>query len=167
MRELTWIALTLCACTEPLPIGGEHHSYVISRQHLPATTTEALHLGFDLSGDGKVDNSFGSVLHTLASDNLLQSQIRTDGAIDRGDLLQLIDLQRPDDDDRFATGFALGVGANPQPAPCTDPTDVVCRHHLDGSGVFSLAAASSDPQLHCERTDTGFECGPGHLSFQL
>jgi len=131
------------------------------------TNTEAREYGLDLDSNGTVDNQFGMVLSTFASDNLLQSQVRTDGVIDRGDLLQLIDLQRPEHGEHAATGFALQIGADPQPTPCTDPTDVVCRHHLDGNGVFTLAAPASDPQLHCVPTDTGFECGPGRLKFLL
>jgi len=166
MRAFAWMAVSLCACADPLPIGGEHHSYVVSRQQVPVNNTLARELGLDLNGDGTVDNQFGMVLATFASDNLLQSQVRTDGAIDRGDLLQLIDLQRPENDERFATGFALQIGADAQPTPCVDAMDVVCRRHLDGSGVFSVAAGN-DSQLHCESTDTGFECGPGRLTFLL
>jgi hypothetical protein len=82
-------------------------------------------------------------------------------------LLQLIDLQRPEAGASAATGFALQIGADPQPTACADAMVVVCRRHLDGSGVFTLAAPASDSPLRCVPTDTGFECGPGRLKFLL
>jgi hypothetical protein len=171
MRPFVLIAVALCACGDEapndLPIAGQHHSYVVSREYVPTTNTQAREYGLDLNRDGAIDNQFGMVLSTFASDNLLQSQVRTDGVIDRGDLLQLIDLQRPEAGEDAATGFALQIGAAPQPTPCTDAADDVCRHHLDGTGSFTLASPASDPPLHCLPTETGFQCGPGRLKFQL
>src|SRR5262245_8261556 len=98
MRPLVLGLIGLCACGDngDPEIRGEHHSFVMSRQDVPGTNTEVRALGLDLDGNGTIDNQAGMVLSTLASANFVQSQVRTDWMIDRGGLIQLIDVQLPD-----------------------------------------------------------------------
>ena len=170
MRSTAILVLALCSCgtEELLPIRGEHESYVVSRERVPLTNTQARELGLDLNGDDAIDNQLGMVLSTLAAQNFLQSQIRTDGVIDRGGLIQLIDFQRPTEaDGDAAAGFSLHVGKDPAPAACTDANDVVCRRHLDGSAVITLDRASDQPPLYCLRGDNGYECRGDRLPMLL
>jgi hypothetical protein len=170
MRMSVWVLIALYGCVdnEPPPIRGEHHSYVMSRQHVPVTNTEARELGLDLNGDDVIDNQAGMVLSTLAGENFVHVQGRTDEAIDRGDLIQLIDVQLPDAADaEAAAGFVLHIGRDPMPAACADAADVVCRRHLDGNGVFALDAPSAFPPLASPRDKHGYSGGPGRLSLLL
>lgn len=170
MRGWLPILLATSACGDSVDpvIRGEHRSYVMSYQHVPASGMEAREIGIDVNGDGVVDNQAGTVLSTLARSNFIQPQIRTDRAIDRGLLIQLLDLQVPDSGDHgAAVGFALEVGRDPLPSACADATDTICRRHLDGTGVFAVDAFSAFPPLKTVSDDDGYTSRSGRLSLLL
>jgi hypothetical protein len=51
------------------------------------------------------------------------------------------------------------------PEPCEGPQDVVCRKHLQGTGVFEIDASSSDlSPLVSQSRDEAFIGGPGRIS---
>jgi hypothetical protein len=170
MRGSVWALLAFCACgdnAEP-EIRGEHHSYVMSRQNVPESYTEARELGLDLNGDGTNDNQAGMVLSKLVTENFVQSQVRTDRAIDRGAMIQLIDVQVPDTGyGILAAGFVLHTGRDPEPSACADAADVECRRHLDGNGVFALDSRSELRPLVSIRDKQVYSAGPGRLSLLL
>lgn len=89
---LAWCAA--CGDNADLEVRGAHQTYVVSRQSIPVTNTEARELGMDINGDGTVDNQTGMVLSTFHSYGL-DTQEFTDRLIDRGSLIQLIDVQIP------------------------------------------------------------------------
>src|SRR5207248_151016 len=91
-------------------------------------------------GNQSGDNQLGLLIATLGAKGL--DVVRTsDGAIDCGELVQLVDLQTPDFTNTDTTaGFALYRGANPRPFPCVDSNDTVCRHHLQGTGTYYFVA---------------------------
>jgi hypothetical protein len=62
-------------------------------------------------------------------------------------MLMLADVQTSSFTDGMAAGFTLYVGTNPQPQPCSSGADTVCRHHLQGTGTFSVAATPRDLEL--------------------
>ncbi len=134
--SIGWVAPTL-----PAVAMGDHHTFVLSRVLVPTTNTQAREYGLDLNGDKTIDNQLGLVFATLASmGNLVQAN--TDNAIDRGLALVLADLQTTDFQTGSSAGFKTFLGATPSPAPCTDGSDAECRHHLAGTGAFSVASTS-------------------------
>jgi hypothetical protein len=59
-------------------------------------------------------------------------------------------------------------GTNANPAPCTNAQDMVCRHHLTGTGTFDLAADSwHDTPLVGSIASGAFDAGPGDLTLQF
>ncbi len=139
--------------TVDAPIGGDAvdgapdaleltgHHYIIDKQIIPLNNTQARALGLDLNNDSTVDNQLGSVMATFAGQGF-DSQGPNDTAVDRGAILMLVDLQTNGFTTTQAT-FTLLSGADPQPPACTGVGDTVCRHHLSGSGAFTVAATSA------------------------
>jgi hypothetical protein len=122
------------------------HHYVMDKQIIPTTNTEARNLGLDINNDTVTDNQLGAVIGTLVAQGL-DPQPALDTAIDHGTILMLIDFEA----NGFTTSetrFTLFSGANPQPPACNGGADTVCRHHLAGTGSFAVAATSAhDPLL--------------------
>jgi hypothetical protein len=150
----------------PAPPPPTIERWIVSTQIVPKTTMEARALGLDLNGDGVVDNQFGAVLATLYGQGL-DIQASVDTAIARGTILMLGEAALGGADPTAAT-YTMYTGANPQPAPCTTPTDTTCRHHLDGTGTFAVAATSAhDPPLTGTIANGTLVAGPGHLQVTL
>jgi hypothetical protein len=116
------------------------HRYIIDKEIIPQLSTEARTNALDVDGNGQVDNQLGLVMATFAE----QTFDVTTGPtldVDRGSILQLVQLEA----DTFTNGparFTLFSGANPSPPPCNGGTDTVCRHHLSGSGSFTVPVGS-------------------------
>ena len=138
--------------------------WVIDRQLIPINNAQAREFGLDLNGDGVVDNQLGAVLGTLTAQGF-DVQGDADAAVSKGQILMLgeANVAVPG-----AATFTMYTGANPQPAPCNDPNDTVCRRHLAGTGTFGIAASSAhDTPLVGTLANGTLTAGPGHLQVAL
>ncbi len=126
--------------------GATNVQYVVNTAELPETAGAALDLAIDLDGDdrGLKDNQLGMVIATLASQVPgLDLKETVDGAISAGDVILLVDLLSDDPNLTDGCGqMSVFIGANPNPAACTDENDTVCGRHLDGNGSFDIAPGS-------------------------
>ncbi|MBK9034895.1 MAG: hypothetical protein IPL61_27130 [Myxococcales bacterium] len=154
------------------PVPSRDHTYVISRIQMPRVAGEATAFGFDLDGvpgddlDG-IDNSFGGFLTTL---RLPSGTAAVDTGIARGETIHLINLAAGDLLTPSPAGMWLFVGdpATATPAPCVTPSDINCRHHLEGTGQFSIADGTpTDPHLDGAVAGGVFQGGPGTLDLPL
>jgi hypothetical protein len=152
---------------------GTHYGYVVSKATVPATagqdTTFGLDLGTKTSSkpDGIADNAIGSVFIALTALKFdLEGTITT--AVDHGNILLLLDFQTTDFSNAGAAGLEVKLGTNAMPAACTDANDMTCRHHLDGTAKFDIAADSPGDALVAGKIAGGkFTGGPGNLSLQI
>jgi hypothetical protein len=147
-------------------VTGPHTHYIVDKITVPATMQQAKDLGLDISGDGVVDNKLGAAMAFLASQGF-PIQATVDTAIDHGQALLLVDVQA----EMLSSGAASFVtwkGTNANPAPCTNAQDMVCRHHLTGTGTFDLAADTwQDTPLIGSIAAGAFDAGPGDLTLQF
>jgi hypothetical protein len=153
-------------------VEGDHHTYVVDTVSIPLDADEAEELGFDIDGDGTVDNQLGNILSALiqAGGGDLDLQGSITESVDAGEILLLADIQATSLSQAANAGFRLYLGTNPNPAPCTNPDDpLTCRQHLDGSGTFDV-----DPSSPTDVTVGGNIVGgrftegrPGDLALQI
>lgn len=150
---------------------GPHHTYVVDTVSIPLDADEAEELGFDIDGDGTVDNQLGNILSALiqAGGGDLDLQGSITESVDNGDILLLADVQATALTSASACGFSLYLGQNPSPAPCTNPDDpLTCRQHLTGTGTFDVDPASpSDVTVRGNIVGGRFTGGPGDLALQI
>jgi hypothetical protein len=150
MLAAAFMPLSLVACGgddgQPIP-EGEHYHYVANQAFVPTTNTQAREYGLDLDGNNQPDNQLGMVLSTLAGMGFdIQGTI--DKAVAEGDIILLVDFQTKDFMNTTAAGIQVFLGDNPTPAACNageeynEDTKTGCKHHLDGSGMFQIAANS-------------------------
>jgi hypothetical protein len=172
------VPLSLAACgssddnspTVPVP-EGPHYGYVVSSASVPVTDKQVTDFGLDLGSmkssklDGSVDNKLGVLLSSLSSSVDIQGAITK--AIDMGSIMLLIDFQTQDLANSTAAGFSVEIGATSTPPACTDASDMTCRHHLDGHGVFTVAAGSPDTLVAGKIVATAFTGGPGDVTLQI
>lgn len=157
---------------EPLP-EGPHYQFVAKQLFVPTSNVQARDYGFDLNGDGGIDNQFGMVLSTLGGMGFeIQSTIDT--AVAEGSIIHLVDFQTNDFSNTPAAGIQTSRGANPIPPACNTgetydtTTKTGCSHHLQGTGSFTIAASSpSNAALVGSIVDGTFNGGPGDLSLQI
>jgi hypothetical protein len=174
------LPLSFAACggssdEKPIVPKGAHYGYVISGVTLPKTAGEAVQVGLDLGSatsskpDGNPDNKLGRLLGTLASPPIkIDIQTAVSTAVDRGDIILLVDVQTEDLQNSSAAGFGVKLGAMPSPAACTDASDITCRHHLDGHGSFTIAANSpTDAAVAGKIMSGAFTGGPGDVTLQV
>ncbi|HWU86957.1 MAG TPA: hypothetical protein VN253_06765 [Kofleriaceae bacterium] len=171
---LLFSALPLAACSgdggssQPTP-EGPHHTYVVSEASVPVNNTQAREFGLDLNGDKSPDNQLGMVLSTLGGQGFdVQGAIAK--AIGQGDIILLIDLQTGSYASTSGAGLQVKLGdkATAMPAPCTGTADTACRHHLDGTGRFTIAAGSPDNAAVSGKVIGGtFDGGPGNISLKI
>ena len=160
------IMAAVMACRSPsdlAPTEGAYAHYVIDQVQLPTSITQALEDGADLDGTGQVKNSLGERLASFAGQGF-DSQPAMTTAIDTGAIILLADLDAYGPED---FGFTTYSGTNPSPIPCASPADTVCRQHLQGTGMFDVAATPRDPELSGTVTNDTFRGGPGRLPVQL
>jgi hypothetical protein len=155
------------------PPAGPHYHYVVNKAFIPTTNTEAHTDGLDIGQakttklDKVVDNQLGMVLATLEGMNF-DIQTTIDTAINKGNIILLVDFQTKDFNNTTAAGIQAFLGTNPMPAPCSSPTDTTCGHHLDGSGMFTVSPMSPDnPALAGKIINGTFNGGPGNLTLQI
>jgi hypothetical protein len=176
------LSLSLAACggassdsDPPPPIPeGAHYGYVVSGVSVPTTEKERSQFGLDLGSgkskalDGIVDNKLGGLTELLSAGVDIKSAV--DKAVNTGSILLLVDFQTKDLANSTAAGFGVKIGdtATATPAPCTDPSDTVCGHHLDGHGMFTVAAGSpTDAVVGGKIVGGAFTGGPGDVTLQL
>lgn len=122
------------------PSTGTETGYVVASVTVPTTNNAAMALGFDLDGDGNVDNQFGAILTALASSGGSTSdpQQGIDGAITAGDVIVVASLR----EDSGAACLTTDRGTNPVPAACTDPqVPATCGQHLQGTATITRVSA--------------------------
>ncbi|HTL37747.1 MAG TPA: hypothetical protein VL326_31665 [Kofleriaceae bacterium] len=148
---------------------GTHYHYVANKVFVPTTNTQAREYGLDLNKDGTVDNQLGMVLSTLGSMGF-DIQTTIDTAVKEGSIILLADFQTKDFTNTTAAGVQIFLGdkATAMPAPCSSTTDMVCAHHLDGTGMFTISASSpTNAALGGKIVNGTFNGGPGDLSLQI
>ena len=125
-----------------LPVDGpadtpnpQHHHFVIDSMRVPTTNTEATELAVDLNDDSYVDNQLGRVFAKLSTLGL-SAQVGTRIAIDRGEVITLLDVGSMSWVNPPVARVTVRGGHDPIPSPC-DVGDTSCRRHLAGTGTFS------------------------------
>ncbi|HEX5062243.1 MAG TPA: hypothetical protein VFV99_22890 [Kofleriaceae bacterium] len=170
------LPMSLVACGgddgQPVP-EGTHYHFVANQVFVPTSNTQARDFGLDLNGDNTVDNQLGMVLSTLAGMGF-DIQATIDTAVAEGSIILLVDFQTKDFTNTTAAGVQVFLGDNEMPAACNsgesyDPVAKSgCKHHLDGSGMFSIAAGSPENAALGGKIVNGtFTGGPGDLSLQI
>lgn len=146
---------------------GDHARFVVDSIVLPTTDDEAAFFGLDLDGDGDVDNRLGSIISVLNTGGAdLNGQLAEQ--VDRGDVIELADLQAASLLDAEAAGLYVWKGGDPSPAPCADLSDTVCRRHLDGAGAFTVTATNPDDTFIYGRVTAGhFSGGSGFIELDV
>jgi hypothetical protein len=168
--------LPLVACGgddgQPTP-EGMHYHYVANQVYVPTSNTQAREYGLDLNADGTVDNQLGMVLSTLAGMGF-DIQATIDTAVAEGGIILLVDFQTKDFMNTTAAGIQVYLGDNEMPAACNsgemynEMTKTGCKHHLDGNGMFSIAANSpTNAALAGKIVNGTFTGGPGDLTLQI
>ncbi|RMH39808.1 MAG: hypothetical protein D6689_15610 [Deltaproteobacteria bacterium] len=156
------------SCVDPT---GTDHKYVADSITMPANTNQAQQLGMDLDGDpqGRPDNALGQILSTLSQQGDVGLQDSIDENIATGDLILLFNLKATALTTASDAGGWIYLGANPQPTPCTDPMNLAtCGKHLDGNGMFDVAADSPrNAVLHGNIVAGKFTGGPGRVTLEL
>jgi hypothetical protein len=149
----------------PAPAGHTH--FVVEKMMLPATNSQARDYGLDLNGDQTVDNQLGMVIATLSSMGF-NNQVTMDKAIDTGATIMLGDLGADDLVTTTNATFTMFQGTNPMPPACASAQDTVCRHHLQGTGSFTIdPTAPVDSPLLGTITASKLTAGPGHLTISF
>lgn len=149
----------------PAPAGHTH--YVIDSILVPTNNNTARDFGQDLDGNATIDNQLGMVLGTFASMGFPVQPAATQ-AVDRGTAITLVDVFANSFTTEPAATFAAFVGSNPMPPACTSTSDPTCRHHLTGTGSFSIATGSpTNPALTGAITGGTLTAGPGTLVVPL
>jgi hypothetical protein len=106
------------------------------------------------------------VLGTLAGMGFdVQGQV--DMSVDHGQTLLIADLSALDFTTTTGSTFTTYDGGMAFPSACNGPGDTTCRRHLDGHGMFTLAADSAhDTPLAGDAVAGTFNDGPGHLEIE-
>lgn len=168
LRRLALLLLLLPACSSKDASGpsGEHHHYVVASTLLPTDTATATAYGVDLDGDASVDNQVGDFFKSFIAAGGFDFNVYSAAAIANGDVLLLADLQADDLVNASRAGFTIYRGADPSPAPCTNPNDpLTCGQHLTGTGSFSVQSGTdTDATVLGDVAGGAFETSePGHV----
>jgi hypothetical protein len=165
---------------------GEHHTYVGKSLLLPPRGDQSTLANYSLNLDGKspmYDNQLGSVLATLTGMGV-DVQGSLSQSVANGSIILLGDLQTDSFTSSSAAGFAIKLGANPNPAACnadeeavcvdptpsdaTPPVCTGCQHHLAGGASFGISPTSPDDAAVAGTIAGGtFEGGPGSVSLLI
>jgi hypothetical protein len=145
----------------------ERRTYVASSITVPSNASETNMLALDLDGDGAGDNALGQVFAALASAGAgAGTNAMTQAAVTDGDILLLFEANAASFTDGTADARAL-EGADPTPAPCTDPSmPSTCGQHLLGTGHFTVVAPAPAP-LPAAITAGRLAVGPGVSALPL
>lgn len=141
---------------------GTRETWVASQLILPMNASQAATYGFDVDGDGTVDNQLGNIMAALVSGlGSVDFQGAVDAAILTGAAVQLVQTTTG-----ASTAVAFSTGA-PATTPCTDPSNLTtCGRHLNGTTSFT-ATPPLDPALVGTGTSAVFQAGPGAATLQV
>jgi len=141
MRSVFLLALVGCTSpTAPEP-AGDHYAYTIDHLNVPANNTQARDDGFDLNGDGTIDNQLGQVFGTM--DGLgIDCTGATAHAVADGMIALGIDLQTTAFDEAAAAGFTTSASSGAALAGTAEDGTFTL-----GPGTVSIAIAVADPKL--------------------
>lgn len=130
---LGFVAVAAGACAgedAPLIPEGDVYQYAVGAIAIPLSGTQAREYGLDLNGDGTIDNQLGMIFATLEQQGFDVATTAGEALL-RGNAIMLAELQTPAFDDAPAVGLRTDLGANPVPAACTDPANLLtCGQHL-------------------------------------
>jgi hypothetical protein len=126
----------------PVVDSGRYHHYVQTGWTLPATSSEAYQLAFDLDGDGSGDNNAGNIIGALAGLGLDASGTSA-GAFARGDVVILHSVRADDLVDDGAVSWRVLAGEADAP-PRFDGTDVLRAGSDDGWLLGPLVQGRAD-----------------------
>jgi len=147
---------------------GLHYNFVVDSITMPTNGSEAQALGLDIDTDGDVDNQLGAIVSAFAAASSTDVNSIVQGQIDRGEIILLADVQATSLSDAGNVGFWAWKGADPNPTPCIDDFDTVCRRHLQGDGTFTVASADPESALVVVDIDGGhLHGGPGALTLEV
>jgi hypothetical protein len=139
-----------------------HASWVASQITL---NVDADKVGFDFTGDGKVDNRLAQIYATVSGVAAIDVQSLSDTQVTHGNVILLAEANASSFTDGSAHGRVL-QGSMPMPAACTDGNDMVCGHHLDGQGSF--VAVVPAPELSRGKVKAAqLSFGPGDGSMPV
>ena len=179
---LATLALPLAACggddggdgDGTIDPEGTDHTYVVSKVSVPTSGAQATMLGLDIDekendANNGIDNQLGMVIGNigaLAPDLDIQGSI--DGQVDEGGIILLTNLKAKDLGSASGVGMWVYLGANPNPAPCADANDTVCRKHLAGGASFDIdPEGPQDASLAGKIVAGKFTGGPGTVTLQI
>ena len=153
---------------DPVFPPAQRHTYVIESLEIPTSAEQARLDGFDLNGDGIVDNGLGEALGTLAA-NGIDVITPVTASIDRGTSTTLAELQTANFTNTDSAAFTTYVGGASVPPACVDVGDTTCRRQFSGDAEFALAPAGSsyEPPLLGAIAQGTFDGGPRPLALQL
>jgi hypothetical protein len=144
------------------------HTFVLDSLIVPGTTEEAVTTyGLDIDGkendaDRGVDNALGRTFATLSAMAGVDIASAVSAGVDTGAILLLANVRAPALAASGSAEVGLYLGANPMPAACDSPEDMVCRKHLDGSASFELAPNTPTDTVLAGRIEAGaFAMGAG------
>ncbi len=121
-------------------VEGPHHQYVVSAIDAPATLTEAKDVSIDLDGDGRGDNSLGSIVAVLNTHGLDVRTSLRDG-VRSGGILIGVDLQSVElSNNAELVGIQPYIGTAAVPPPCLSADPQSCGQHLHGDAVIRVQA---------------------------
>jgi hypothetical protein len=149
---------------------GENNTYVINDVGIPTDANQAAQLSLNIDDMSGTDHKLSDLLALLAGQTGLDIQGAVSEEVARGGIILLANLQATDLTNATGVGLSVYLGADPDPAPCTDPKDPKdpCGLHLDGSGSFSIDADSPEGiVLVGENVNGQFSGGPGEVTIEL
>lgn len=143
-----------------------HHGYVLDQMRVPATSEQAMTFGLDLDGDAQVDNHFGLALSTLSTMGFATQETITQ-EVDGGGMITLVDLSTYNFNAASTATVALFEGWDPTPDACNGSADTGCRHHFDGTAIFTALPLPANPPLEGAIASGTFAGGPGKLALKI
>lgn len=111
---------------EPIDLAAEQHTFVISAIEIPREVDDAERLGFDLDGDGGIDNAAGRMLSLL--DNI-GATANIEALVESGAILHLLSIQATSLESASDVGVTVAHGVDED----GDPTD-----NFSGLESFSI-----------------------------
>lgn len=150
MRALALPVLLVTACSlesvdpgpePPVVTSGTYHHYAQRLFNLPANSTEAFQMGFDLDDDGTVDNQAGAVIAALGGLGL-DVQTASDEALNGGGLVILHSVRADALVDDTSVSWRVMAGVPTEAPPRWDGTDVLRFAGDDGRFVGRIGLTS-------------------------
>ena len=121
-------------------VEGPHHQYVVSAIDVPGSYSDAQNISVDLDGDGRKDNSLGTILVLLNNSGLDVRTALRDG-VRGGGILVGVDLQSVElSNNAELVGIQPYIGTAAVPPPCLSSDPLSCGQHLDGDAVIRVQA---------------------------